>query len=197
MTSDDPADADPGRGLRGRLIVATPRLAAPPFRRGVVLVLDHDHSGALGVVLNRPTRVTVADVLPAWAGVASPPDVVFSGGPVSTNAALAVGTLLPHTAEAAPLGWQRLYDSTGLVNLDAPPELVQGALEGMRVFAGYAGWASGQLEDELAEGAWYVVETAASDVYGPEPDDLWRQVLRRQVGELAVVASFPDDPTMN
>ena len=197
MTSDDPADADPGRGLRSRLIVATPRLAAPPFRRGVVLVLDHDDGGALGVVLNRPTRVTVADVLPAWAGVASPPDVVFSGGPVSTNAALAVATLLPHTAEAAPLGWQRLYDSTGLVDLDAPPELVAGAFEGLRIFAGYAGWASGQLEEELAEGAWYVVEAEPSDVYGPEPDDLWRRVLRRQVGELAVVASFPDDPAMN
>ena len=198
MTSDDPADStDPGHGLRGRLILATPQLAAPPFRRGVVLVLDHDDSGALGVVLNRPTRIKVADVLPAWGGVASPPDVVFSGGPVSTDAALAVATLVPQAAQAAPLGWQRLYDSTGLVNLDAPPELVQGALEGMRVFAGYAGWASGQLEDELAEGAWYVVESEASDVYGAEPDGLWRQVLRRQVGELAVVASFPDDPTMN
>lgn len=185
-----------GTGLPGRLLVATPKLVAPPFRRGVVLLLDHDEAGALGVVLNRPTRITVADVLPAWSEVVSPPNVVFSGGPVSTDAALAVGTVVPDAADGA-LGWQRLYDSTGLVNLDAPPELVSGALEGMRIFAGYSGWGSGQLEDEIAEGAWYVVDAEASDLYGPQPEELWRRVLRRQPGELAIVAGFPDDPRMN
>ena len=193
MTSDGP---DVGASLRGRLIVATPRLASPPFRRGVVLLLDHDEAGALGVVLNRPTRIKVADVLPPWTDHVSPPDVVFSGGPVSTDAALAVGTVVPDAGDA-PLGWQRLYDSTGLVNLDAPPEVIVGALQGLRIFVGYAGWGGGQLEGELAEGAWYVVDAEASDVYGAEPEDLWRRVLRRQTGELAVVASFPDDPLMN
>jgi putative transcriptional regulator len=182
--TNGPADgSDTGASLRGRLVVATPRLVAPPFRRGVVL--------------NKPTRVKVSDVLPAWTDLVSPPDVVFSGGPVSTDAALAVGTVAPNAPGGAPLGWQQLYDSTGLVNLDTPPQLVAGALQGLRIFAGYAGWGASQLEGEIEEGAWYVVDAESSDLYGGEPDDLWRRVLRRQVGELAIVASFPDDPRMN
>jgi len=70
-------------------------------------------------------------------------------------------------------------------------------LAGVRVFSGYAGWGAGQLESEIEEGSWYVVPSAPGDLLSAEPESLWRKVLRRQVGELAYVATFPEDPTMN
>lgn len=79
--------------LTGRLLVATPALADPNFDRAVVLLLDHDEEGSLGVVLNRPTPVDVGDILEAWADLAGEPGVVFQGGPVSLDSALGVAVI--------------------------------------------------------------------------------------------------------
>ncbi|MGY0067640.1 YqgE/AlgH family protein [Streptomyces sp. QTS137] len=186
--------------LTGRLLVATPALADPNFDRAVVLLLDHDEEGSLGVVLNRPTPVGVGDILEGWADLAGEPGVVFQGGPVSLDSALGVAVVPGGTgtgATAAPLGWRQVYGAIGLVDLEAPPELLAAALGSLRIFAGYAGWGPGQLEDELAEGAWYVVESEPGDISSPAPERLWREVLRRQRGELAMVATYPDDPSLN
>ncbi|WP_189306292.1 YqgE/AlgH family protein [Streptomyces albospinus] len=226
--------------LTGRLLVATPALADPNFDRAVVLLLDHDEEGSLGVILNRPTPVGVADILAPWAELAGEPGVVFQGGPVSLDSALGVAVVpggLPgdsgvpsmedsgvpsmeggaHTDRAGgdpagaramgtpddpaagdePLGWRRVHGAIGLVDLEAPPELLAAVLGSLRIFAGYAGWGPGQLEDELVEGAWYVVESEPGDVSSPDPEQLWRAVLRRQRNELAMVATYPDDPSLN
>ncbi|MFI9046765.1 YqgE/AlgH family protein [Streptomyces sp. NPDC053427] len=217
--------------LTGRLLVATPALADPNFDRAVVLLLDHDEEGSLGVVLNRPTPVGVADILAPWAALAGEPGVVFQGGPVSLDSALGVavvpgglsgdggvasaqsgaraggGDAAAGGAAAAdtddlppgdePLGWRRVHGAIGLVDLEAPPELLAAVLGSLRIFAGYAGWGPGQLEDELVEGAWYVVESEPGDVSSPDPEQLWRAVLRRQRNELAMVATYPDDPSLN
>ncbi|MEU8568015.1 YqgE/AlgH family protein [Streptomyces pathocidini] len=192
--------------LTGRLLVATPALADPNFDRAVVLLLDHDADGSLGVVLNRPTPVGVGDILESWAGLAGEPGVVFQGGPVSLDSALGVA-VVPGAAAGesevdtvvgeGPLGWRRVHGAIGLVDLEAPPELLGGAVGSLRIFAGYAGWGPGQLEDELVEGAWYVVESEPGDVSSPDPEQLWRAVLRRQRNELAMVATYPDDPSLN
>src|SRR2546428_10733641 len=79
--------------LTGRLLVATPALADPNFDRAVVLLLDHDEEGSLGVVLNRPTPVGVGDVLEPWAQLAGAPQVVFQGGPVSLDSALGLAVV--------------------------------------------------------------------------------------------------------
>ncbi|UNO41770.1 YqgE/AlgH family protein [Streptomyces sp. MST-110588] len=190
--------------LTGRLLVATPALADPNFDRAVVLLLDHDEEGSLGVVLNRPTPVGVGDILEPWAPLAGEPGVVFQGGPVSLDSALGVA-VVPGGAEGpggevpgdGPLGWRRVHGAIGLVDLEAPPELLAAVLGSLRIFAGYAGWGPGQLEDELVEGAWYVVESEPGDVSAPDPERLWRSVLRRQRNELAMVATYPDDPSLN
>jgi putative transcriptional regulator len=184
--------------LTGRLLVATPALADPNFDRSVLLVLDHDEEGTLGVVLNRPTPVGVGDVLEAWAGYTGAPPVVFQGGPVSLDSALALA-LVPGEPEGGgePLGWRRVKGAIGLVDLEAPPELLAAELGSLRIFAGYAGWGPGQLEDELTDGAWYVVDCEPGDVSSPSPEGLWRSVLRRQRSELAMVATYPDDPSLN
>ncbi|MEV5511082.1 YqgE/AlgH family protein [Streptomyces orinoci] len=192
--------------LTGRLLVATPALADPNFDRAVVLVLDHDEEGSLGVVLNRPTPVGVGDVLEPWAPLAGEPGVVFQGGPVSLDSALGVAVVPGEpppdrpggsAGRADPVGWRRVHGAIGLVDLEAPPELLRTALGSLRIFAGYAGWGPGQLEDELVEGAWYVVESEPGDVSSPDPAHLWRAVLRRQRNELAMVATYPDDPSLN
>ncbi|MFJ1543464.1 YqgE/AlgH family protein [Streptomyces sp. NPDC088246] len=180
--------------LTGRLLVATPALADPNFDRAVVLLLDHDEEGSLGVVLNRPTPVGVGDILTSWAGLTGEPDVVFQGGPVSLDSALGVAVI---PGDEGPLGWRRVYGAIGLVDLEAPPELLAAASGSLRIFAGYAGWGPGQLETELGEGAWYVVESEPGDVSSPRPEHLWRAVLRRQRSELAMIATYPDDPSLN
>jgi len=195
------AEEPPVEPRAGHLLVATPALVDPNFARSVVLLLDHDDEGALGVVLNRPSPVPVADVLPAWSDVVGSPDVLFHGGPVGADSALAVAQLPGRDAGegggAEPVGWRRLFARTGLVDLDTPVELVQGAILGMRVFAGYAGWGRDQLEAEMAEGSWYVVPSTPADLLGTDPENLWSRVLRRQPGELAWISTQPFDPTQN
>ncbi|MFI7892538.1 YqgE/AlgH family protein [Streptomyces sp. CACIS-1.16CA] len=180
--------------LTGRLLVAAPALTDPNFDRAVVLLLDHDEEGSLGVVLNRPTPVGVGDILASWAALTGEPDVVFQGGPVSLDSALGVAVI---PGDEGPLGWRRVHGAIGLIDLEAPPELLGPALGSLRIFAGYAGWGPGQLEGELTEGAWYVVESEPGDVSSPRPEQLWRAVLRRQRSELAMIATYPDDPSLN
>jgi putative transcriptional regulator len=191
--------ADPGEEgsgpAAGRLLVATPALVDPNFAGTVVLLLDHDDDGSLGVVLNRPSAITVASVLPDWAGSVDPPEVLFEGGPVSTDAALAVA-LVPETGPD-PIGFRRLFGRSGIIDLDTPPEVLAPAITRMRVFAGYAGWGGGQLQVEIDEGAWYVVDSTAADIFAADAAGLWSAVLRRQPGALAWVSTRPADPTLN
>jgi putative transcriptional regulator len=178
----------------GKLLVATPRLVDPNFVQTVILLLDHDDDGALGVVINRPSELPLSRVLPTWSDVVVAPPLLFAGGPVSVESALAIGLAAGDVPDDA---FKRLTGDFGLVDLDAEPHEALDGLVGVRVFSGYAGWGSGQLEFEIAEGSWYVVEALTTDVLNPRPAELWRTVLRRQPNELAYVATMPDDPTMN
>jgi putative transcriptional regulator len=184
----------------GRLLVATPLLGDPNFRRSVVLLVEHELAeGTLGVVLNRPTEIPVGRVLEQWTDLATDPSVVFRGGPVQPDSALALA-LIPGTDE--PLGWRALDGAPalarlGLLDLDTPPRLLEPTIKELRVYAGYAGWSPGQLQAEIDEGAWLVLTAQPADVFAAEPGQLWRHVLRRQDGETAFLATYPDDPGMN
>jgi len=183
----------------GDLLVAAPMLLDPNFERSVVLLLDSDDDGALGVVLNRPSAISVHEILPDWTDRVVAPDVVFKGGPVSTDSALAVGASMTIGTDPnmEPVGFRRLFDDVGIVDLDTPTALLGPALSHLRIFAGYAGWGAEQLVDEVSSGAWYVVPSLTGDVFGADPLRLWSRVLRRQPGELAWIATRPGDPTMN
>jgi putative transcriptional regulator len=179
----------------GLLLVATPALADPNFADSVVLLLDVDEQGSLGVVLNRPSPVLVGDVLADWGDVVDEPEVLFRGGPVSTEGALAVGRLAD--PGAVPVGFRVLFGEVGIIDLDAPVEVVGSGLRDLRIFAGYAGWGAGQLEAEVDAGSWYVVPVEPGDVFRADPTELWRDVLRRQPGELAWHSTRPADPELN
>ena len=179
----------------GKLLVATPQTGGEVFRRSIVLVLHHDEEGAQGVVLNRPLAAPVSSVLPPWQDYVTDPPTVFQGGPVALDSALGLVTVPGDHQE--PMGVRLLFGGIGLVDLDIPPLVVVPEVAGLRIFAGYAGWSGGQLEQEIRDGGWYVVESEARDAFTSEPETLWSTVLRRQRGHLAFVASFPEDPTMN
>jgi putative transcriptional regulator len=178
---------------RGRLLVATPELGDPNFDRTVVLLLEHTPEGAVGVVLNRPSGTTLTEAGADWGGwdvFAAPPDVVFVGGPVARTAVIAVA----RTFEGKMDGFQPvLGDDVGIVDLGLEPQDV----DAVRLFAGYAGWGGGQLEAEISAGGWFVLEALPSDPLSADPDELWREVLRRQGGRLALFAACPPDPSLN
>ena len=180
----------------GRLLVATPSVGGDVFHRSVILMLHHDDGGAQGVVLNKPlSRRGGLGAARAGSASSRAPHVLFQGGPVSTSSALGLVTVPGDEPE--PLGVKRLFGSIGLVDLDVPTPVVAAELAGMRIFAGYSGWEAGQLENEVLRGDWYVVDAEVRDAFTPDPDGLWREVLRRQRDSLAYVANFPDDPSMN
>ncbi len=174
----------------GRLLVATPTIVDPNFARTVVLLCKYGDEGAVGLVLNRPSDVAAADHLPEWTHLLSEPFVGF-GGPVDTEAAVGLG----RGAVPSKL-WTPISSDMGLVDLSLSPTQIQG-IEAVRVFAGYSGWGPGQLEVEIAEAGWFVVESDERDVFGSEAPGLWSRVLRRQRGEIALFADFPADPSMN
>jgi len=184
-----------GLPLSGRLLVATPDLGDPNFRRTVVLVLDHGDDGALGVVLNRPSGTALADDLPAWFSLAAPPALVFVGGPVQQDVVLGLARVRP--GDDGNGSGRAALAALAVIDLGTDPGSLGVPVDAVRVFAGYAGWGTGQLEAEIAVGAWFVVDAEPGDALSPEPGELWRAVLGRQPGRLALFASFPSDPGLN
>ena len=189
----------------GDLLVATPQLLDPNFVDAVVLLLDVDEDGVLGVVLNRPSTMSVGEVLAQWDGAVAEPGVVFLGGPVGLDSALAVALLDAagggrdddRDGAEEPVGFRAVRGRLGLLDLDTPPELLTGSLAAMRIFAGYAGWGAGQLEAEIEEGSWDVVPGDPHDVFRFDVEGLRRDVLRRQPGDFAWRATRPLDPHLN
>jgi putative transcriptional regulator len=187
----------PSPFVTGSLLVASPVLTDPHFDRSVVVVVDHDEEGAVGLVLNRPSELRVFALLPVWSDLAADPQVVFEGGPVAGESALALARVAGVGFEGEPEGVRHLTGDLCLVDLDGDPDALVGRLEGLRIFAGYAGWAPDQLESEIAEGSWFVLPALPDDPFRPDARELWRTVLRRQTGALRLLAGYPRDPSMN
>jgi putative transcriptional regulator len=170
--------------LAPALLLSMPQLNDPNFRRTVVLVGHHDDDGAVGVVLNRPSEVTVADAVPALAELADAEDLVHIGGPVAPDAVVALGDF-DDPSEAGT----EVVDGIGVVDPDGPfPDRA-------RIYAGYAGWGPGQLEGELEAGAWIVEPADAEDPFAD--GDLWSDVLQRKGGSFSLLATMPADPSLN
>ena len=130
------------------------------------------------------------------------------GGDCSRSARCTIGPVderlialaqLTESIDGTPIdgAWILLSGGLGTIDLFLDPDEVAAAVAALRVFRGYSGWGSGQLDDELAAGAWMVLPAESSDVFGPNPKDLWRDVLRRQGGRIAWLANAPDDLSAN
>src|SRR3954470_14010559 len=175
--------------LAGKLLVSSPSLHDPNFRRTVVLMTHHDEEGAMGLVLSRPSELSVADAVPGLADLPGA-DSVYVGGPVQGEMIIALVELARPDDSVEPI-----VGAVGFLPGDGEPDEL--AIERIRVFAGYSGWGPGQLEDELAEPAWIVVRAEPADVFAADPDELWRTVLHRKGGKYALIATMPFDPSLN
>ncbi len=178
--------------LTGQLLLASPALRDPNFARSVVLIGVHSDEGAMGVVLNRPSQVTVGEAVPQLQAALEEHEPVYVGGPVQPSSIVLLAEFLdPDLAGLLVLG------RIGFPAPDADiEELIQATARG-RVFAGYAGWSEGQLDAELDQGDWIVQPAQPEDVFSEEPADLWSEVLTRKGGSYALVARMPMDPSVN
>ena len=177
--------------FQGQLLIASPSLLDPNFRRTVVLVTEHGDEGAAGLVLNRPSEAPVAELVPQLEPLVDDGEQVFVGGPVQPNAVLVLGEFVDPDDAAVPL-----FGSLGFPALDEPDEVVPVTTR-RRVFAGYAGWGAGQLEDELAREDWILEPAQPDDAFTDAPQELWADVLRRKGGIYELVARMPEDPSVN
>lgn len=183
----------PPNSTRGMLLVATPPLDDPNFDRSVIYMMEHNADGAVGLVLNRPTEEDSIDGLDRWMELSALPAVVFDGGPVQLDALIAIAEVEQPQEDA----WSPILPDLGSVDLARDPLDVAMSVGRVRIFRGYAGWSAGQLDAELDAGAWMVFDATRDDVFNADPDELWRDVLRRQRGRVAWLANAPDDLSMN
>jgi putative transcriptional regulator len=180
--------------LKGQLLLDGGKLRGSYFHRSVVLICEHNSEGAFGLVLNRPSEVKLADVLNRKLPESIRGDTLFGGGPVQPSALsylhgdplLAVATVLPNLS----LGH----------DLDALIEIGEGwsPTRRLRVFAGYAGWSPGQLDDEMRREAWLTHPATDDLVFFMPSEELWRHILRtRNRWPERLLADAPDDLSVN
>jgi len=178
--------------LAGQLLIASPAILDPNFRRTVVFVTAHTDEGAIGLILNRPSETTVAEAVPQLGSLAGEGEPVFVGGPVNPNGV----AVLAEFEDPDDAGvW--VVDGIGYVALDDALEEGPPPLRRLRVFAGVAGWGEDQLEGELGRDDWFIEPADADDVFAEDPDGLWSSVLRRKGGQFELVARMPFDPSLN
>jgi putative transcriptional regulator len=181
-----------GESLAGQLLLASPALRDPNFARTVVLVGLHSDEGAMGLVLNRPSSVTVSEAVPQLEQAVTDAERVYVGGPVQPTSVV----FLAEFVDPSPAGLLVL----GRIGFPAPDtgieELIEATGRG-RVFAGYAGWGEGQLDAELEHGDWIAHTPLPEDVFTEIPEELWSAVLTRKGGSYALIARMPPDPSVN
>ena len=176
--------------LQGKLLVSSPALHDPNFRKTVVLIAHHDEEGAMGLVLSRPSEVLAVAAVPSLEGLPGADDPVFVGGPVQPEAFMVLAEFDDVDEAAAPI-----MERLGFMPADAEPDDL--SITRLRLFSGYSGWGTGQLEYELEEVAWIVVDAETADAFADDPEELWRPVLHRKGGPFELMVDMPFDPGLN
>ncbi|MHB1036752.1 MAG: YqgE/AlgH family protein [Pirellulales bacterium] len=182
------------QSLQGHLLIASPKLLDPNFARAVVLIVEHNQQGALGIILNRPMKIALKD---AWETTMKTPcesgERLYQGGPCE-------GPLMVLHAEASLSGTEVLPGVHFTVESNQVEQIVAGNPEPARFFAGFAGWAAGQLEAELAEGAWLTRPATVEQVFSREGDS-WEIAVKESSGDTLLadlkIKHIPDDPSVN
>ena len=178
--------------VRGQLLVAGPALLDPNFWRTVVLIVEHNEEGALGLVLNRPSETSVGEAVPQLAELLDPAQDLFIGGPVQPSAVLVLADFEDPT-DAALIA----FDDVGVLGTGPAEEQQTAGIRAGRAFLGHAGWGPGQLDGELERGDWILEPAKLEDAFSTEARRLWSEVLTRKGGSYALVARMPADPSMN
>ena len=178
--------------LKGKLLIASPALVDPNFARTVLLIAEHTPDGAMGLVLNRPSGDAVVESVEELDGFVALNDPVYVGGPVQTEAVMVLAEF-EEPSRAAAL----VVEDVGFLPADADLVELSGRTRRAKVFAGHAGWGPGQLDAELEEGSWIVLDADVDELFSQAPEELWSAVLRRKGGAFALLARMPEDPSLN
>ena len=182
----------------GSLLIASATLVDPNFARCVLLVLESNEEGTLGVILNQPSETPVGEVLTPWQDLVNPPGVFFRGGPVELNAALAIGRLADRRATTTPA---RLAAGHGLARAwstsTAPPTTSSAGSPGCGSTPGTPAGAPASSRPSSRRAAGTSYPPSAATCSATHPDRLWREILRRQPPPLSMLATLPEDATLN
>jgi len=180
--------------LRGQLLIASPKIVDPNFRRVVVYMAEHTEEGAMGLVLNRPAETTVTEAVPDLEWLAGEDDTaIWVGGPVSPASVIVLAEFDDPASAALIVEGDLGFVPAEIDDRDAFAATVRRA----RVFAGHAGWGPGQLESELEEDSWIIEPAQRGDVFTAEAESLWSEVLRRKGRDYVLLATMPMDPSLN
>ncbi|MEG3585728.1 MAG: YqgE/AlgH family protein [Actinomycetota bacterium] len=163
------------------------------FDRAVIFVITHGDEGAIGLILNQPTKESLGSLLPHWENENFENSTVFCGGPVDTNSAMGLGRFVGETDNSSTF----IFANIGVLDLGLGPKELPTSLVDLRPYIGYSGWGPMQLEAELAANAWFVVDVDPQDIFREKTEDLWSMVLRRQEGPMSWLSNYPPDPRVN
>ena len=197
----DPRDpqqpAEPHRKIaRGDLLVATPSMRDPNFRRSVILICDHDDSGTFGLVINRPTDLPLQQVLPPDKSISCGEQCVHFGGPVDHQKIFA----LRH-GSGADEGEEEVGSDLFMPgDLERSIERICNGVEDgsdYLFFLGYSGWERGQLQQELQEKSWVIASCGLISITETPADQMWSTILREMGGEYTLWSWLPDEPDWN
>ncbi|MDK3160257.1 YqgE/AlgH family protein [Kamptonema cortianum] len=184
----------PFQSLKGKFLLDNGSLDGTFFGRTVVLICEHNTKGAFGLVLNKSVDTTIGSALAAELTEEMKNSPLYVGGPVQTNSLSFL-----YEAEEEPFG-QHIIDRVCLGHsLDELQELAQDSGPGLKVkiFAGYSGWSSGQLEDEIQRDSWLILEAHSREVFDRDPASLWRRILTQLGWQYKLIADFPEEPGWN
>ena len=156
---------------RGKLLVATELVGGDIFAQTVILLLHYDETGAMGLVVNRPTEVGIDELVADDDAISAYSGLIYWGGPVQMNSLSAL-----MNTDKAPEGAEIIIDSVYVVPVDRAVEKAPKDPSHLRLFIGFAGWAPGQLDHEMARGSWHVVPASADSVFAKDPGELWKQL---------------------
>ena len=175
--------------VKGKFLVAGRHLNDPNFAETVVLLLGYDQQGALGVIINRPTQVSLADVLSETLQPRPQTDMVYIGGPVGRS-----GMLLLLQSATQPDETQHVFGDVYFSgSLAVLQQMIEKKDRSFRVYAGHAGWAPGQLDNEVARGDWHVVNADVARIFRTPAEKVWPELIARSAGKWV---HQPDDSDM-
>lgn len=177
---------------KGKILISEPFLNDPNFKRTIILLTEHNEEGSVGFVLNKPTEYNINMVVdfPDFASR------IFYGGPVQVNTIQFIfrgENIIEGSSEIIP----GLYWGGSFEILKKLIEANEVKPEDFRFFIGYSGWGEGQIEDEMKMNSWIIADTTIESIFSEEPDKLWRDTLKGMGKKFAILASFPENPSVN
>lgn len=185
-------DTELGKGI---FLVAAPQLRDPNFRQTVVLLCEHGDEGALGVVVNRPTAMSISEALPQVPIIEGASHVLYAGGPVQTN-----HVMLLYRVDQFPENSHHVFDGVCLGGDMGVVERIltgQTTKDSFRAYLGYSGWGPGQLESEMKTGSWITLPADSKIVFEKDPAQVWQEILLSLGDAYKHYADMPFDPTCN